>query len=423
MKNQNSFSRCRYCGSFIPEGWSRCGRCGSDRTRKSSGGKWVALFLVLAVLAAGYFNRDVLLSLLPDIGRSRSPEIQAEQYVKPSQRPTEADLGAANTQPKDQSNPVGGSKIQPNKEQLYSLIHQALRDCEESLRLPGRDYDSEALFEIIKEIVMDDPLILFYEGCTYRSDGLLILNYAKLPEESLHAAEAVAGRVKEILSEIISPGMSDYEKELAIHDYLINHCRYDRESLGQGEIPPESHSAYGALVMGTAVCEGYAKAAKLLLDGAGIENTIVIGDSKGVSHAWNLVKIQGEYYHLDTTWDDPILEDGGETLKYTYFNLTDNEIRKDHQWETSDYPAAQGTRFNYYVYNDLVVDTAEELVVQMVSLAGNGRAPVTLRINGYSTQAFPITDCIEEAAIRLGSRSITYSIDEEYGVVDVWFKY
>lgn len=421
MRNQNSLTRCRHCGSYIPDSWNRCGRCGSDRPGKSSGLKWVAVLLVFTVAAVGYFNRDALMSLLPGVNRSSSPKIQAEHYVKTSQYPPEG-RESAELQFEDQSGTTGGSKTAPDKEQLYSLIHQALRDGEESVRLPGRDFDSKAVFEIIREIVMNDPFILFYEGCTYRSDGLLILNYSIAPEEGLQAAEAVAGRVQEILKDIITPAMSDYEKELAIHDYLINHCRYDRESLERNDIPPESHSAYGALVLGTAVCEGYAKAAKLLLDGAGVENHIVIGDSKGVSHAWNLVKLQGEFYHLDTTWDDPIMESGGDTLKYTYFNLTDEEIRKDHQWETSDYPAAQGTRFNYYDYNGLVIDSAEELVAQMVSRAKRGIAPVTLKIYGYSPQAFSVIDCIEEAAIEIGSRSITYSIDEEYGVVDVWFR-
>lgn len=75
--------------------------------------------------------------------------------------------------------------------------------------------------------------------------------------------------------------MTEYEKELALHDYLIENCKYDRRSYENKEIPQESFNAYGALCLGTAVCEGYAEAMKLLLNRAGVECHIVTGVSKG----------------------------------------------------------------------------------------------------------------------------------------------
>ncbi len=85
---------------------------------------------------------------------------------------------------------------------------------------------------------------------------------------------------------------------------------------------------------------------KYFLDGLGIESYFVIGESKGESHAWNLVKIEDQYYHIDPTWDDPVTEDGKDILRYNYFNLTDDELSKTHSWIRENYPEAKGTKYN-----------------------------------------------------------------------------
>ena len=88
---------------------------------------------------------------------------------------------------------------------------------------------------------------------------------------------------------------------------------------------------YSCIVAGSAACEGYAKAAKYLLEKAEIECFTLVGDAQNFegeteSHMWNIVNIDGEYYHLDTTWDDP---DGSESgMSHIYMNLNDDEIKK-----------------------------------------------------------------------------------------------
>ena len=74
--------------------------------------------------------------------------------------------------------------------------------------------------------------------------------------------------------------MTEFEKELAIHDYIVNNCRYDIENLKEGTTPPEDYTAYGVLVNGMAVCEGYAKAMKLMLDRVNIPSLVVAGYSR-----------------------------------------------------------------------------------------------------------------------------------------------
>ena len=114
-----------------------------------------------------------------------------------------------------------------------------------------------------------------------------------------------------------------FEKEVIIHDQLCKYVTYDSEFKGQEE--SDLYSAFGALVYGRAVCEGYARAFKLLCKYAGIECILVTGDSKGVGHMWNMVNIEDNWYHVDVTWDDL-----REKPLHTYLNVTEFYIRADH---------------------------------------------------------------------------------------------
>lgn len=153
-------------------------------------------------------------------------------------------------------------------------------------------------------------------------------------------------KLKEILSTQIHDGMSDYEKELALHDYLVTHCRYSEETM---QAPgSDIYRAYGALVNGDAVCNGYAEALQLLFLCCGMRSEFVVGTADGIDHAWNLVELDGKWYHLDATWDDPKPDQGDNTL-HAYFNLPDNIMKKSHVWKEEDYPNAQSMDYNYYV--------------------------------------------------------------------------
>ena len=99
------------------------------------------------------------------------------------------------------------------------------------------------------------------------------------------------------------------------------------------------------MIYGEGVCESYADAYAMLLDEVGIPNMLV---TFGCEHIWNLVELDGEWYHVDCTWNDPV---GGEE-QHVYFGLSDELIAKDHQWDNADsLPAANGTRYRYGVDN------------------------------------------------------------------------
>jgi hypothetical protein len=154
----------------------------------------------------------------------------------------------------------------------------------------------------------------------------------------------VTTQVKQILKEIIKPTMNVFQKERAIHDYIVSHIAYDTNLA--------NYSAYAALTKGKTVCQGFALLTYRMLDEAGITNRIVEGHAGGISHAWNLVLIEGNWYQLDTTFDDPVPFEKGRIID-TYFNLTDAELAKDHTWVRGNYPAATT------IYKDKTKETAK----------------------------------------------------------------
>lgn len=144
----------------------------------------------------------------------------------------------------------------------------------------------------------------------------------------------------EIIKVLIKPSMSDLEKEKAIHDYVVLNTKFDYDNYSKNTAPPHDYDAYGILINGTGVCEGYAETVKLLLNMAGINCVVVSGEANNgtwQSHAWNIVKIDGKYYELDTTWDDSVPDIIGY-VRYDYFNVNDSQMAKDHNWDRSKYP-------------------------------------------------------------------------------------
>ena len=121
---------------------------------------------------------------------------------------------------------------------------------------------------------------------------------------------------------------SDFQKEKAIHDYIATTVKYkDTEA-------PYSHEAPGAVLYQVGVCEGIAKAFKYLSDRLGLRSVVVFGTSyeqgNGGGHAWNLVRVNGVFYHIDTTFDTTI---SSSCIRYDYFNLSDADIRSSHHWD------------------------------------------------------------------------------------------
>lgn len=162
----------------------------------------------------------------------------------------------------------------------------------------------------------------------------------------------------DILGSCTSNSYSQYENELAIHDYLVSNVEY-------GGTEEDAYSAYDALIKGRAVCSGYTESFKTLLDMLGIENRVVSGTGNGEPHSWNMVQLDGEWYHVDVTWDDPINGDG--SISHSYFNVPSSEMALDHVWDESAYPKADGTKYSYYAMTGMTQIRSQEELEEYVA--------------------------------------------------------
>ena len=152
---------------------------------------------------------------------------------------------------------------------------------------------------------------------------------------------------------------NDFKKAVAAHDYIIRNCIYNVEAIDNDELTDDDFSEYGVFVKGRAVCEGHAKAYKMLMDIADIDCIIVTGTvgENDISHAWNMIKLDNSWYHVDVTYDDPNPET--KEIVYLYMNITDEIIEKDHKWNKNNTPEANDTKYDYvktYDYNSLKED-------------------------------------------------------------------
>lgn len=262
-----------------------------------------------------------------------------------------------------------------------------------SVALPRSLSSAEEASLLYTAFTWDNPQF-FYVGNIYGIAGhkegsseyytSINLMYTMNAQERAAAERRLQAAVKEMLANV-RPGSYEFAKELAIHDTLVTRCRYDDEAAACEDPAarfPNAFTAYGALVEGRAVCEGYSRAMQLLLREVGIDSTLVSGASKktGVAHMWNIVTIDGRNYHLDATWDDT---DG--LLRHNYFNLNTKEIEITHKIDGGRLGAdtCTATQANYFRHNNLYLDTySRSDIAALVALhVRQGKEQIELRFS------------------------------------------
>jgi len=197
----------------------------------------------------------------------------------------------------------------------------------------------------------------------YDSSGAYIRWQSVVYETESGEGSAVL-KAREIVSECISEaGAGDYARALWLHDWLVRNADYDYEY--------EYYYADGVLLYGKGVCQSYAYAYEMMLKMIGIECVYITGTAGGEAHGWNLVKIDGEWYHVDVTWDDPA--PGRENR--SYFCVTDEIMRKDHVWETGSgiMPECDDETYLYSALGATVmVYSEEDMISALASLTDGG---------------------------------------------------
>lgn len=287
--------------------------------------------------------------------------------------------------------------------------------------------------------VWDNPQ-LFYIGNTYSYEGyrsgktdyynVFCLVFTMSAQERSIASKQLENAVLQIRTRLYgSSPANQFETELFLHDELIRICSYEDRATDKADpsaLYPTAFTAYGALVDGRAVCEGYSRAMQLLLHRSGIECTLVSGfDQKGVAHMWNMVTIDGLNYHLDPTWDD-----NTGRVHHSYFNLTTAEILKSHTIDQDNLGVDTCTAVdaNYYLRKGRQLYTVrrDEIAKVIADAVRQGDAAVDLRftkdtfagarlfINNRSLLSQKVNAELEDTGLRMWNY-------EEYNVNDIYY--
>jgi len=206
-------------------------------------------------------------------------------------------------------------------------------------------------------------------------------------------------KVQALVEECLAAGCeTDYEKALWFHDWLTDNAYYDQTY--------SYYSADGVLVRGTGVCDSYSKAYYKLLSAAGIQVERVTN----IDHAWTLVKLGGEWHHIDPTWDDPIPADTTlQTEKlsgneyHMYFGLPDDVMRADRSFVNySSTTEANGIDYNYFLQSGDISIWTDPLVEQISD---------SLTESGYSfVLDLPTYYTLENGKMSIGKECVVYTL-------------
>lgn len=222
----------------------------------------------------------------------------------------------------------------------YDAIGEAVKSGKTTVSISDYKIPATDLYLLIDTYNKDHPedyiFPKVYKYTTVAKGGKLCVNSIIL-EYYKGYDKYLFNRMANKLLDTVNGADSEYEKALMLYNVLQQYVKYDYDALNayssSGQILDnegiKAYDAYGAIVNGKAVCEGYAEAYQYLLQRLGIECYIVTGTSKkdGGAHEWNLLKLDGKYYHTDLTWDDSNM---ANKFFHSYFNLTTNRISEDH---------------------------------------------------------------------------------------------
>lgn len=268
-----------------------------------------------------------------------------------------------------------------------------------------------------------DPLLCAY-GCGTSGDDLILYAYyanASYTQSSVSALESQLKSARlSFISSLDTTGLSDYEIELLVHDAIVEKVTYDTAAANSSTVDV-AHTAYGALVDSSAVCDGYSSAFMYVLDYYGIEARVVTGTASGGGHAWSMVQLDGSWYEVDTTWDDG-LEDYGY-IYYKYFNITTSDMSSDHtrKYVGTFLPTATGTT---YAYNgsSIIKEVSKSSSSNSSSSSSSGSD------NSSSSSSSSDADIISDSSTGGGISSDDTDDDSAYSVGYKWtdskgFKY
>lgn len=255
------------------------------------------------------------------------------------------------------------------EQEAYKIIYNGLKKRLYEIVVPS-ELVSAQIQEIYLRVLYDNPLFFFVNQTVIRMVGqsgfhILLPEYLYTSSQIVAISKDIRNIVDRIVIKAQTFACDEFRLEKYLHDSIVKSVAYDYDSLKKNDCF-NAHSVVGAFLENKAVCEGISKAFKLLCNEFGIKCIVAVGKANQEGdfnvndyHAWNVVKIGNESYHVDVTWDN-MYDRGLQHISYDYFNVTTEQIMLDHQ-PIIKLPMCNSTRLNYFYCTNSFVSTYEEL--------------------------------------------------------------
>ncbi len=226
----------------------------------------------------------------------------------------------------------GYNQLNSTQKKAYARIYDLAKNVGSEVSLADLSISPDELDKIYWAFDYDNPQFLElgsgYGYSYYPSQKTKVIEaniqYGRTKNETAKIKSSFLNTADKIISEA-SKKTSDYEKLLYIHDWIVNNTYYNANG------PAYKSEADGPIAYGEALCEGYSKAFMYLAQSLGFQCICVVGKANGGGHMWNMVKMGNDWYHVDTTFDDPVMVGGGSVCRHDYFLVSTSTIRYDHQ--------------------------------------------------------------------------------------------
>lgn len=326
---------------------------------------------------------------------------------------------------------IGYSQLSENEKKVYRQFEKAFSNYSSTVDVNGIDRKVDVM-KVLQVALGDHPQVIYFDktqlGVTASILGGRQLRFCglssttqikKMNNELKDALEKVVREIEEL-----NP-LTNYDKLLCIYEYLQDHVTYDIKEFESGcslgrSVNPMSHNAYGVLINKMGVCDGISSAFSLIAQKMGFECSVVSGKASfrtvGFSnHAWNIIKVDNSFYHMDPTWDVNRKEKT-EEYSYDYFCLSDDSVSCDHEWDITTTPICSKENLSFYKKNNCFANNLSQLEEIFIKYAKSKQSIVRAKIAEGIAIPEPAEQYLGKKLLKVASSvgrhaSITYSWD------------
>lgn len=274
---------------------------------------------------------------------------------------------------------ASGDNSKLGAEEIYQELVNAMRNYQDTITF-NADADFDDVDLAVNNVIRRDPELFWITGYDISSNGkkteleLRILDSLSV-DDRIRMQSELDNAANRIIAMLPATG-DEFDKVVFVHDYIIDHTDYDDMAAMSTEMDMEG-TAYGCLVNGNAVCQGYSEAFLYIMNKLGIKCGIVSGNTAEGPHSWNYVYVNGGCYWIDLTWDDPGGSDGESYLSHTYCLINDDLLLRTRNIDHSfgDVPVCNSMICNYFVRKNAYFYTYDKaLAGEAVTAGASGRS-------------------------------------------------